>query len=103
MEIWRFLIENDNGITNFHFEIAGDIMSAEELELLNEARPGQFQFEIGVQSTNRKTLCEIDRVTDIAQIGKKRSGDQTVRQHTYTSRSDSRIALRGLYQFFAFI
>ena len=48
LKIWRFLRDNDNGITNFHFEIAGDIMDEAQLELLSELRPGQVQLEIGL-------------------------------------------------------
>ena len=32
--IWKYIMEHDNGITNFHFEIAADILNEEELELL---------------------------------------------------------------------
>lgn len=63
-EIWRFIGENDNGITNFHFEIAADLITSKQLELLSNLRPGQVQFEIGVQSTNEKTLKEINRHMD---------------------------------------
>lgn len=68
MEIWKFLLENDNGITNFHFEIAADILREEELEILGKLRPGQVQLEIGVQSTNPKTLKEINRVMNIDRL-----------------------------------
>lgn len=68
LKIWRFLRDNDNGITNFHFEIAGDIMDEIQLELLSELRPGQVQLEIGVQSTNAKTLEEINRPMDFEKL-----------------------------------
>lgn len=68
MEIWRFLRERDNGVTNFHFEIAGDILTEAELTLLRGLRPGQVQLEIGVQSTNEETLREINRPVDIARL-----------------------------------
>ena len=58
MDIWQYLIEHDNGVTNFHFEIEADILSEEELELLAKARPGLFQMEIGVQTANPETLHE---------------------------------------------
>ncbi len=61
MEIWKFLIENDNNITNFHFEISGDILDEDMLNIIKDARSGLFQFEIGVQSTNEQTLKEIKR------------------------------------------
>ncbi|MCR5420691.1 MAG: B12-binding domain-containing radical SAM protein [Lachnospiraceae bacterium] len=61
MQIWEYLYENDNGITNFHFEISADIINDEELKLLSKFRPGQVQLEIGVQSVNEKTLAAINR------------------------------------------
>ena len=68
MKIWEFLHENDNGITNFHFEIAGDLLSDDEVELLKSFRPGLVQLEIGVQTTNINTLKEIKRTGDFQQI-----------------------------------
>lgn len=68
MEIWQYIYEHDNGVTNFHFEIAADIITAEELELLSKLRPGQVQLEIGVQTTNPQTLEEIRRTTDMEKL-----------------------------------
>lgn len=62
--IFRYLLENDNGTTNFHFEMCGELLDAETLALLSKARPGQFQFEIGVQSTNPDTLRAVGRQGD---------------------------------------
>lgn len=70
MAIWRYIKEHDNGITNFHFEIAADILNEEELELVNSLRPGAIQMEIGVQSTNLQTIEEIDRVMDVDKLAK---------------------------------
>ena len=61
MEIWRFIKEQDLGVTNFHFEISADLITREELEVLNGMRPGLVQLEIGVQSTNEVTIHEIHR------------------------------------------
>ena len=33
MAIWQFLMEHDNGVTNFHFEIAADLADDEETAL----------------------------------------------------------------------
>lgn len=66
--IWRHILEHDNGVTNFHFEIAADLLDEEELEILSRMRPGLIQLEIGVQSTNPETLREIRRKTDIDRI-----------------------------------
>ena len=68
MGIWRYIIQNDNGVTNFHFEIEGNILTKEEIELLQEMRPGLAQLEIGVQSANPATLKEINRFTDFANL-----------------------------------
>lgn len=65
MEVWSYLLANDNGFTNFHFEIAADILDEEELSLLWQFRPGAVQLEIGVQSTNVETIKEIDRRMEI--------------------------------------
>ena len=42
----------------------------EELELLEQMRPGLVQLEIGVQSTNPKTIKEIHRVMDFEKVSK---------------------------------
>lgn len=61
LEILRYLIEKDNGVTNYHFEICAELMTEAHYELLKTARPGLFQFEIGVQSTHPATLGAINR------------------------------------------
>lgn len=68
MAIWKFIQSQDNGVTNFHFEIAADLLDQEEMELLGQMRPGLIQMEIGVQSTNPDTLKAIRRKTDIDEI-----------------------------------
>ncbi|MBE5958093.1 MAG: DUF4080 domain-containing protein [Lachnospiraceae bacterium] len=67
-EIWRYIKENDNGITNFHFEIAADIMTDEEIEIISQMRPGLIQLEIGVQTTNPETIQLIDRKMDFNKV-----------------------------------
>ncbi len=64
LEILRFLKENDNGITSFHFEVAAWLLSEEELELLESFRPGMILLEAGIQSANPETLVAITRKTD---------------------------------------
>lgn len=66
MEIWRYVKENDNGVTNFHFEVEADLLGEEAIELLSDLRPGLVQLEMGVQSTNPKTLEAINRKQDIS-------------------------------------
>lgn len=60
-EVWEYLIRHDNGKTNFHFEIAADLLTEEEIRLISRMRPGLIQLEIGVQSTNPDTVREIHR------------------------------------------
>ena len=68
LAIWSYLLENDNGVTNFHFEIAADLMTEEELEVLKQMRPGLIQLEIGVQSTNEQTLHAINRYMSLEHL-----------------------------------
>lgn len=82
--IWNYIREHDNGVTNFHFEIAADLLNEEELTLLNTMRPGLVQLEIGVQSTNPKTIQEIDRVMDfekLSRIVKQVQAGNNIHQH----------------------
>ena len=68
MELWRFIKANDNGVTNFHFEISADLLNQEELELISDMRPRLIQLEIGVQSTNEVTIKEIHRTMKLERL-----------------------------------
>lgn len=57
--IWKHILDHDNGVTNFHFEVSADLFDQEELEMIGRMRPGLIQLEIGVQSTNLDTIREI--------------------------------------------
>ena len=84
LEIWNYLIENDKGVTNFHFEVAADLLNEEELESIEQMRPGLIQLEIGVQSTNETTIKEIRRTmkfTEVERIVKRINQTQNVHQH----------------------
>ncbi len=70
MAVWQYILDNDNGITNFHFEVEADILSTDELNLLAKMRPGLVQLEAGVQSTNKRSLEAINRHADIDKIAK---------------------------------
>ena len=69
MAIWQYIHEHDNGVTNFHFEVAADLITGEELELFSKMRSGLIQLEIGVQSTNEDTVCEIRRKMNFSKVG----------------------------------
>lgn len=82
--IWKYIIEHDNGYTNFHFEIAAELLDDDCLEVLKDARPGLIQFEIGVQSTNMDVLTVIDRkmpFEDIKEIALKIKALGNIHQH----------------------
>lgn len=69
-DIFRMIMEM-GGNTNFHFEICGDLLDDETLDLLKDAPPGLFQFEIGVQSTRVETLEAIRRKTDFDKLSER--------------------------------
>ena len=77
-------MDHDNGVTNFHFEIAADLLDEDELALIARMRPGLIQLEIGVQSTNPRTLEAICRKTDLdglrAVVAKVHAG-KNIHQH----------------------
>ena len=84
LEVWKYLKENDNGVTNFHFEIAADLLTKEQLEVMEGMRPGLIQLEIGVQSTNKQTLQAIHRdmgMSHLREIVEKVHSFGNVHQH----------------------
>ncbi len=84
LEIWEFLAGQDQGLTNFHFEIGADLLGEEEIACMRAMRPGLIQLEIGVQSTNQDTIREIHRKTDFerarANVAQIRQG-RNIHQH----------------------
>ena len=68
MTIWKYILEHDNGVTNFHFEISADLLREEEMDLMSQMRPGLIQLEIGVQSTNPETIRAIHRRMDLKKL-----------------------------------
>ena len=68
MEVWKYIKEHDRGITNFHFEIAADLLDEEEIRLIRGMRPGLIQLEIGIQSANSRTISEIKRKMDLEKV-----------------------------------
>ena len=68
-EIWKFIIEHSTK-TKFHFELAGSLIDDETIEILKNAPEGIIQFEIGVQSTNEKTISAIGRSIEFEDVRK---------------------------------
>ncbi len=84
MEIMNFIMDKDPENINFHFEVTAHLLDKEILDFLSRAKEGLFQFEIGVQSTNTKTLNAIGRITDfnkLAQVVKKIKSYKNIHQH----------------------
>ncbi|MFZ7131633.1 MAG: DUF4080 domain-containing protein [Eubacteriales bacterium] len=69
-EIFAYIIKHNNAFTNFHFEIAADLMDRDIITLLQQAPPGLIQLEIGVQTTHLPTLKAIHRWNAIEKIKK---------------------------------
>lgn len=84
MGIWEFIHSHDNGVTNFHFEIAADLLNEEELALLARMRPGLVQLEIGVQTVNVQALEAIHRTAKFEKIvdrTRKIAANRNIHQH----------------------
>ena len=84
LEIWKYLLEHDNGVTNFHFEVSADLIQEDELNLLKQMRPGLIQLEIGVQTTNPKTaeaICRHASFEQISYVVRKINSFHNIHQH----------------------
>lgn len=71
-ELLAFIIDNygekiSKGVC-FHFEIEGDILDCETIEILSKAEAGTIQMEIGLQSFNEKTLEAINRKSNTTRL-----------------------------------
>jgi radical SAM superfamily enzyme YgiQ (UPF0313 family) len=84
MEIMEFIMDKDPENTNFHFEVTAHLIDRDMLQLIKKAKPGLFQFEIGVQSTNEKTIEAIGRTTDfdkLREVCKEIKSYKNIHQH----------------------
>ena len=68
LPILRHILAHDNGETNFHFEIAADLLDEDYFAVMEKLRPGAVQLEIGVQSTCPETIAEIHRRMDFHKV-----------------------------------
>ena len=67
-KIWTYILEHDNGITNFHFEVSSDLFEEEDFAIFRQMRQGLIQLEIGLQSTNLEAIREVHRVMNIDKL-----------------------------------
>ena len=80
--IWRYILEHHNKVTMFHFEIEAEFLTEEALEFLQTVPAGVMQFEIGVQSSNKKTLSAVNRSTNLEKLAANiRRIPRTIHQH----------------------
>ncbi len=61
--IWRGLL-SERYTKCYHFEIAADLLDEECFEILSRFPKGKIRLEIGLQSTNPKTLAAVSRHTN---------------------------------------
>ncbi len=68
-EIVSFILEH-NVETRFHFELAPQLLTKEFVDLCVK-KPEFFQFEMGIQTTNRDTMIAIRRPYDLEKTAEK--------------------------------
>lgn len=63
LELMRFMAALPS--TVFHFEVLADLLDEETLEFLSTVPKGKFELEIGIQSTNPRSLKAVNRLQNI--------------------------------------
>lgn len=82
ISIWRYILEHHNKKTMFHFEIEAEYLSENALCFLSKVPKGVMQFEIGVQTSNKKTLKAINRSDNIEKLSENiKRIPRTIHQH----------------------
>ena len=61
--IWRGLL-SPAYTKRYHFEVAAHLLDEESFEILSQFPRGKVRLEVGLQSTNEKTLAAVCRQTD---------------------------------------
>lgn len=76
--IWKGLIDAKVK-SSYHFEICAELLEEEDFQILKDAPENIFLFEIGIQSTNEKTLKEVNRNNNLDKLlnNIKRLRDET--------------------------
>ena len=65
--IWRALLDEEF-TKNYHFEVCANLLNDESFEIFSQMPKSKIQLEIGLQSTNDKTLDVISRHLDSKKI-----------------------------------
>ena len=66
--IFEYIINNDNGITSFEFNVNGDNLDDETIRLLADARKGQIRLNVDIGSTNAEVLAAMGRRENVYQL-----------------------------------
>jgi anaerobic magnesium-protoporphyrin IX monomethyl ester cyclase len=66
-EIWELILA-ENRASRFHFEVAADLLTEENFQVLRKAPSGVFRFEIGIQSGDDGVLAQVGRKCDLARL-----------------------------------
>ena len=69
VKLLQFLAEQE-GTTEFHFEMVGELIDEEIIAIFKAAPPGRFRVEIGVQSTCPAALEAVNRRYDLERLGR---------------------------------
>jgi len=82
LKIWEYILDHYNGKTMFHFEIEAEYLSETVLDFLQKVPAHVMQFEIGVQSSNEKTLKAISRSPNVTTLAENvKRIPRTIHQH----------------------
>lgn len=65
--LWEFILEHNRN-SHFHFEIAADLLTDRNLEILARVPEKTFRFEIGIQSASQTALEQVNRTADLQRI-----------------------------------
>lgn len=66
--IFEYIINNDNGVTSFEFNMNGDKLDDDIIRLLSDARDGLFTLNIDIGSTNAEVLGAMGRRENVYQL-----------------------------------
>lgn len=66
--IIKFIQEHDIKYTTYQFEVVGDQLKEETINLLKTIRRGLIRFEIGIQSLNPKTTKAVNRTQNLEKL-----------------------------------
>jgi len=67
-KIWNFLLDNHKDDITFHFEIYPEHLDQDDFDILERVPEKYFQFEMGIQSTDKTVLKKVGRKQNLQKI-----------------------------------